>query len=196
MDAPVYSVVFECPRCGNDLPALDSGSGELACPVCNTRARCFVFPASARIRSAQHDHPVLSAEASCFFHDDRVAAFTCSHCGRFLCNLCRIEWGGRDLCSSCVQDQSTTTENNMVSSLFQYDSLALALSVFGGLTVVFTTLTAPISLGLALFTIGKRSSITPRSKWRSVVAILLSLAQIGGWIALFIYGARQARATR
>jgi H+/Cl- antiporter ClcA len=39
----------------------------------------------------------------------------------------------------------------------------------------------------------KSCSITPRSKWRFVVAMLVSLLLIAGWVWLFTYFATQAR---
>ena len=117
---------------------------------------------------------------------DRVAAVSCSNCGRFLCSFCRIEWSGEDLCVTCVEalrqpDKSVALE----SSRFHFDSLALALAIVPSLLVFPSLFTAPLALGLALVTIRRSCSITPRSKWRFVVAMLVSLAVIGAWAWLF-----------
>lgn len=183
-----------CPRCERELPEESAEPGGACCYHCESRVEATVFPAAFRTASARADQVVVFGEATCFFHDDRVAAVSCSNCGRFLCNFCRIEWSGADLCVACVEalrepGKSTALESNR----FHFDSLALTLAVAPSLLVFPSILTAPAALGLALVTFRRSCSITPRSRWRFVAAILVSLAVIGTWAWLFIYSASQAR---
>ncbi|HWF46066.1 MAG TPA: hypothetical protein VG168_03590 [Bryobacteraceae bacterium] len=73
----------------------------------------------------------------------------------------------------------------------RYDSLALAISTVPIVTVFLTLFTAPLALGIALFTFRKQCSVAPRSKVRFVAAIVISLAQISAWIVFFLYSFRQ-----
>jgi hypothetical protein len=145
-----------------------------------------------RSAEAAVDQVVLAGEAGCYFHADRVAAVACSLCGRFLCQLCRIAWAGEDLCPACVEASREGKETSqLTSACYRYDSLALAVSTLPIVTVFFTLFTAPIALGIALFTFRKQSSVAPRSKVRFVVAIVISLAQIAAWVVFFLYSFRR-----
>ncbi len=193
MSTGVGATVF-CPRCERELPVESAQPGGARCYHCESRVETSVFPAAFRTASVGADQVAVSSEATCFFHDDRVAAVSCSNCGRFLCNFCRIEWSGTDLCVTCLEAlrepaKSTALESNR----FHFDSLALTLAVVPSLLVFPSLLTAPAALGLALVTFRRSCSITPRSKWRFIAAMLVSLAVIGAWAWLFIFSASQAR---
>jgi DNA-directed RNA polymerase subunit RPC12/RpoP len=194
MTTSISATLF-CPRCERELPVESTQTRGARCYHCESRVEAVVFPAALRTASTLADQAVVSGDATCFFHDDRVAAVSCSNCGRFLCNLCRIEWSGGGLCVACVEalrhpGKSTALESNR----FHFDSLALALAIIPSLLIFPSLLTAPAALGLALVTIRRSCSITPRSKWRFVVAMLLSLAVICAWAWLLIYSVSHARA--
>jgi len=194
MSTGAIATVF-CPRCDRELPAKSAETDGARCYHCESRVEVTVFPAAFRTASTIADQAVVSGEATCFFHDDRVAAVSCSNCGRFLCHFCRIEWSGVDLCVTCVDSLRQPGKSiALESSRFHFDSLALSLATIPSLLVFPSLFTAPLALGMALVTIRKSCSITPRSKWRFVVAILVSLAVIGAWLWLFIYSAGLARA--
>ncbi len=194
MTSGVVATLF-CPRCERELPVESTQPEGARCYHCESRVEATVFPAAARTASHFVDQAVVSGEATCFFHDDRVASVCCSNCGRFLCHFCRIEWSGVDFCVTCVEALRQPGKSTVLESKrFHFDSLALALAVVPSLLVFPSLLTAPLALGLALVTIRKSCSITPRSKWRFVVAALVSLAVIAAWVWLFVYSASRARA--
>ncbi len=183
-----------CPRCERELPEQAAETGGARCFHCESFVEATIFPAAFRRIVPLADQAVVSGEASCFFHGERVAAASCSNCGRFLCHFCRIEWSGKDLCVACVEAMRQPDKTAILaSSRFHFDSLALALATFPSLLVFPSLLTAPLALGLALVTVRRSCSITPRSKWRVVIAMLVSLAVIGGWAWLLIYSFAQAR---
>jgi hypothetical protein len=194
MSAGFIATVF-CPGCERELPVESTEPGGARCYLCESRVEATVFPAALRQTSIASDQVVLSDEAACFFHAESVAAVACSNCGRFLCHFCRIEWSGRDLCVTCV-DGLRRPGNSVAleSRRFHFDSLALALATVPSLLVFPSFVTAPVALGLALVTIRKSCSITPRSKWRFVAAMLVSVAVIGCWVWLVVYSVSQARA--
>ena len=132
-------------------------------------------------------NPVVAGEAGCFFHPDRIAVFACSCCGRFLCQLCRIEWPGGEICVACLEATRTAQdERALPSSRFHFDSLALALSTFPLLLWVLSILTAPVALGFSIFTLRRECSIVQRSKIRFLLAMLLSLLTLAGWTLFFL----------
>jgi hypothetical protein len=194
MTTSVIATLF-CPRCERELPVESRQPGGARCYDCESLVESVVFPAALRTTSAIADQTVISGEAACFFHDDRAASVCCSNCGRFICQFCRIEWAGGELCVTCVEALRQPGKSvALESSRFHFDSLALALAIIPSLLIFPSLLTAPAALGLALVTIPKSCSITPRSKWRFVVAMVVSLAVIVVWSWLFIYSASQARA--
>ncbi|HEX4809950.1 MAG TPA: hypothetical protein VH325_13515 [Bryobacteraceae bacterium] len=188
-----------CPCCGSELPGEALGESGAACSVCGAQAQAAVFPALLRNSQPAVDEAVMADEAACYFHADRVAAVACSRCGRFLCQFCRVTWDGEDLCPACLEAASTgkvpaeAAFRNFPpsSTVYRYDSLALFVSTLPMITVFFTIITAPLALGIALFTFRKKCSVAPRTKARFIAAILISLAQIAGWVIFFIYSFRR-----
>jgi hypothetical protein len=186
-------VVVQCPRCGHDLPSEVIQPGGAACYNCEGRAEATVFAAAFVEHSTPEDRQLESGDAGCFFHPDRVAVSPCSHCGRFLCNLCRIDWSGSSLCISCIETFRKAPKSSFLSaSRFHYDSLALTLATVPSLLVSPSIVTAPLALGMVLLTYRRQTSITPRSKWRFIVAGALAFLQIIGWIWLIAYSISQA----
>lgn len=186
-------VVVPCPRCGQDLPAESLRAGGARCYNCESTVEAVVFGAAFSKPLVPEDTPLETGEASCFFHPERQAVVPCSHCGRFLCNLCRVDWSGSSLCISCLDAFQKAPRSSFLSaSRFHFDSLALALATVPSLIISPSIVTAPMALGLTLFTFRRQTSITPRSKWRFIVAGVLALAQIVGWVWLVVYTVSQA----
>lgn len=188
--AGAEGLALSCPRCGSELPGSAREPVGAECSVCGTRVEAVVFPAIFRGAEPVADQIVLTGEAACYFHADRVAVVVCNRCGRFLCQFCRIPWAGEDLCPACVEPSRRDKETERLTSM-RYDSLALAISTVPIVTVFLTLFTAPLALGIALFTFRKQCSVAPRSKVRFVAAIVISLAQISAWIVFFLYSFRQ-----
>jgi hypothetical protein len=177
-----------CPHCGSDLPLEVLQPEGAACPACESHLEAANFPALFRAEQMATWEPVVSDEAGCFFHPDRVAVFTCSRCGRFLCPLCRIAWPGGDVCAACLEaarkDQHARA---FASNRFHFDSMALMLATVPVITWFFSMVTAPVALGFAVFTLRRECSIAPRSRIRFVLAILFSTCTIAGWILFWFY---------
>lgn len=176
-----------CPHCGQELPPEAFQPAGADCPACACHVEAALFPALFRAPEISLTEPVISDEAGCFFHPDRVAAFACSRCGRFLCPFCRIGWSDGDVCASCLEAARKTQPDSFASSRFHFDSAALALSTLPILTWIFSLFTAPVALGFAIFTFRRQCSIAPRSKIRFVLAMLFSALTIAGWVLFFVY---------
>jgi hypothetical protein len=188
----VPAATLACPRCGHELSAEALQPQGGTCSGCEAYLEATVFPALFRAGESSICERVVSGEAACFFHAERIAAFSCARCGRFLCALCRISWAGENICTACVEALHKTDQGRaLASSRFHFDSLALTIAVLPVLTWIFSLLTAPIALGFALFTWRRECSIVPRSKILFLAAILFSVLTIAGWVVFWAYAIRR-----
>jgi hypothetical protein len=68
-----------------------------------------------------------------------------------------------------------------------YDKIALALALYPMLLFYLTFFTAPMAIFVAIRYWKAPSSILPRTRVRFVIALVLAVFQIAGWIALFTF---------
>ena len=186
------SAPIRCCRCDAGLPreAIEARYGAI-CPACTSEVIVRTFPAILAMPEVVSPEAIQAGEgeATCFFHPGKTAAVACSRCGRFLCQLCRVEFRGEDWCPECLSSgiqkrRITTLENHRTL----YDSVALAIAVFPLLIFWFMTfLSAPVALYVAIRYWNAPLSIVRRTKLRFIVAILLSLAQLVSWALLVAY---------
>ncbi len=173
-----------CTKCGAALlPAMLNAAEPSACPGCGSPVRADVFPALFRKGAAAPAENVLAdSEAGCFFHPGKKAVVPCSSCGRFLCSLCDVEFGGRHVCPSCLEaGRSKRKIRNLETERVLHDSIALSLAILPLLMWFVTIVTAPISIFYSLRHWKSPTSILPRTKIRFVFAILVSVLELGGW---------------
>lgn len=163
------------------------------CPACGAETMIEIYPAMFRPPdgTGAGDKIVSSEEAACFYHPQKRAAVPCDSCGRFLCALCDVELQGQHLCPNCLQSGKKKGKiKNLENERVLYDRIALMLSL-APLTLIliyFSFITAPMSLYFAIRYWNSPSSVVPRrSRLRFVIAIILSLLQIAGWIFLIAF---------
>ena len=172
-----------CPSCRHPLPASACNTPEpTACPSCHRTLQVEVFPAFLQPVPVARPAETLIEEgiSSCFYHEQKKAVIACDACGRFLCSLCDVELNGQHLCPSCLQSgrakgKLATLETQRVL----WDATALFLSLLPILV------TAPAALYCAIYSLFRPASLVPRTRLRAYVAMVLSVAQIAGWILLF-----------
>jgi hypothetical protein len=180
-----------CTRCGSHVPEVLLGAAQpWPCENCEAELQVEVFPALIREADPVQAGESLQteAEAGCFFHPDKKAVVSCVSCGRFLCALCDIPLAGQRLCPTCVQlgrTQGRLTE--LVTRRTLYDQVALSLSIIPMLMVWLTIITAPMALYVACRYWKAPPSLLPRTRFRSVAAILIAGLQIMGWTTLLVY---------
>lgn len=189
-----------CSNCNGPLPWNSFSTDHLShCPRCRAGYSGVLFPALLREPVAGSIGEIILAndESACFNHPQKKAVVACSYCGRFLCSLCDVDFGGRHLCPACIE---IGVENKKIENLENrrtlYDDLALSLAVLPVLFLIgiyFTFITAPMALIIAIRHWNSPSSIIPRTKIRMVLAILFSLIEIGVWIVVIYYLVSQAR---
>lgn len=186
------SAHLPCCRCGAPLPlsGLDTSSS-LTCPSCALRQEVELFPAFFRRQKAADagEAVLVEGESSCFFHPHKKAIIPCDSCGRFLCSLCETTIGKAHLCPSCLHTGHVSGKlERLVKGRVLYDQIALSLAILPLLFLPFSLLTAPAAIYVALRYWNAPKSLLPRySRLRSVAAILIGLAEIGGW-AFYLMG--------
>ncbi|MHC1725496.1 MAG: hypothetical protein AB9866_05700 [Syntrophobacteraceae bacterium] len=161
------------------------------CAGCGASLQAAVFPALFRGTGPVDlgDSLYAEDEASCFYHPEKRAAVLCEGCGRFLCSLCEIPMAGGKLCPACVEsgrNQGRLTE--LVTKRTLYDQIALSLAIWPLLLMFYITfITAPMAIYVALRYWKAPTSILPRSRIRSIAALILALLQVGGWTGILLY---------
>lgn len=171
-----------CPACRRPVPALLWNTAEdVPCPHCRKDIQIFTFPALSAPRGiVLAVATTVAGEATCFFHAENQAAAVCENCGRFICSVCRLEFGGRILCPACIGGSRSPValpDNQRVL----YDGIALALALLPMLVWPFTCLTAPATLGLVIWAWRKPASVVRRGRARLIIAGLMASLQLTVW---------------
>ena len=181
-----------CPGCRLPLPGHLLVSQTLStCPACERRILVEVFPALLRPAAAAAPAETIVEEgvASCFFHPQKKAVIPCQACGRFLCALCDVDFNGTHLCPQCLEAGQTKRKiTTLETHRILWDSTALSLALLPLLIWPFTLVTSPAALGCAIYSFYRPGSLVRRNRLRAYLAILMSLAQIAGWIFVFTDG--------
>ncbi len=188
---PPPPALFEppCPVCRTPLRVLGLDGeehGRESCGTCTTPISYTLFPARRRTRRAVRVERSVEGDSTCYFHPSNQAATVCDDCGRYLCAVCELpSEDGRRLCPPCVSASRKKTTAK-ADELVTYDDMALLLAVLPILMWPFTLLTAPATLGLVIWGWRKPRSLVRPNRWRLIVAGILAVLQIGGWITLAV----------
>lgn len=188
-------MALACPECGFELKPHFLESPEYRpCHVCGHETSVLPYPVCyvAEQRITPADLQREEEDASCFYHESKKAAQSCSQCGKFLCALCSAQIGNDVLCPSCVVAGEKKSQR-LQRGRTLYDSMALMVAVLPALTVSFSIFGGPISVFLALRYWRRPTSLVRRYQWRKWLALGLGLAETGGWIWFFVYLALQRR---
>lgn len=176
---------LECGKCRAELALpLAEASTITDCPSCGTALQLEVFPALFRAVAPGQagESLVLDDESSCFYHPGKKAVLPCEGCGRFLCALCDVEFGGRHLCPACIEaGLEKQGEGVPKKDTVRYDDVALTCAAVSLMFFWTTLITAPITIFIVLRYWKRPLGIGRTSRWRFVVALLLALAELTGW---------------
>ena len=177
--------IIHCSGCGATLPdSIFNAPAPVKCERCGNELLVTVFPALARGHGPVDYGDSLQAdsEASCFYHPEKRAVIACESCGRFLCSLCEIDMTDRKICPNCFElGRSRERITELIAKRTLYDRIALSLAVLPLLIFYLTVFTAPMAIYISIRHWRTPASIVGRTKVRFVLAILISLAEIGGW---------------
>lgn len=202
----------KCSHCGGDFP-LDSADGwtERPCPVCQEKLKVYAFPAilgslAPRPRGAAQ---AVEGEAACFFHVQKRAAVPCDGCGRFLCDLCDLQFRGRHFCAACLDSAQHRGSRNdgtggepslaeagelLKEKVFLHHNFAWVLACYAPLTLIgfyLMPVTAPAALWFSLRHWKRRDGFQIRGRWRawaSAFIAVLELALMGFGALVLAFG--------
>ncbi len=179
-------VASHCPDCKRKLPAAAwLNDLQAHCPHCDKDLEFVPFPALTAVRAvARSETATLGDDATCFFHATNRADAVCSGCGRLVCSVCAVDFAGRCLCPSCIANRPAAAPE-VVKSRILWDSLALMLAVLPPalfVTWVFSAVTAPAAVAVAIYGWNKPCSLVRGSRVRLVIAMILGGAETIAWI--------------
>lgn len=178
----------ECKKCGGLLEE-PAASATVVCHSCGAEAQFLLFPSLSRANPAGVIGETVSSQedAVCFFHAGKRAAAACDSCGRFLCQLCRLEWGSRILCPTCISAAEKNSDLVTRSRTLD-DSIALGIGGFSFLLYFISFLIAPVTLVFAIRSFRTKGSLVRRNRIRAWIAIVFALLQIGGtaWFVFYV----------
>lgn len=178
------SRAIACATCQTEIPSAEWNSlNPLPCTGCGTSIQAIVFPAIAHsLATSAPQAKEVEGEAGCYYHDSNRATLTCEECGRFLCPLCDFDSGTRHLCPRCFNGHLNKDQTpEFVQRRTLYDSIALTgalLPILLLFTIYFTVLTAPAVIGFSIWSWNKQSTITPRTSWRFIAAIVIAAVNV------------------
>lgn len=180
---------FPCNRCDALVPPWEVGSGDDAvCPFCGAQSAVRVFPAVFHKRLEPASAVAETGDATCFDHASRRAIAHCSQCGRFVCQLCSIDFQSTIWCPHCFAAGFAGKHSvELEQGRTLYDSIAVTLALVPLLLWPFTILTAPAAVFVAFVFWRRPISLVHRNRWRMVAAIVLGLLQIAGWVWGILY---------
>jgi hypothetical protein len=176
-----------CPRCQRVLgPESWTDANTGTCFRCKTDYEFVAFPALHATRAHVAAQPaVLDADSVCFFHAENRAEAICDGCGRLLCPVCTVPFAGQKLCPTCISSTKKSEAPAVTRDRVLFDGIALVLALAPLLMWPVTLVTAPIAFGVAIYGWNKPGSLVRgRSRGRLVLAMVLALLEIGGWIML------------
>lgn len=178
---------LSCYRCNGALaPAAFADGLPHPCPGCGAQTELRLFPALFRPPEAVPAAAApLTDESSCFYHAARRAVVPCDGCGRFLCALCDVDFGGRHLCPSCVTSaQRGDKDQALATKRTRYDRMALNLALLSILMWPLSVVFGPVALYLSIR--HRRASLSVLGPGRGrlitagVLGGLITLAWLGG----------------
>jgi len=178
------------------LPELTAATGDWSrCTLCGSENRVRVFPAAFQSATPVHVEARLEGEAACFDHPGKRAVAACRQCGRFVCQLCSVEFGSEIWCPSCVASRAgSAAQANLETSRTLHDSIALIVPLLSLVIWPFTVITGPGAVVYSMVKWRAPLSLVRRNRWRFVAAILTGLSMVAGWLLLIVYGLVRARA--
>ncbi len=162
------------------------------CGACRSTLSVALFPAFSdppEAVSTASGEKATEGEAACFFHPEKRAECTCERCGRFICTLCDMPFGGRHLCPKCL-DSSKMAElvpNRFVGA---YMSMLLGIvPLFLFPLLCFYPISGCAAIIYAFWSWKKPGSLVHGPRHGMAIAGIL-----GGFLQILIFGGTIAMA--
>jgi hypothetical protein len=123
-------------------------------------------------------------DAVCRFYPDMKADTICDECGCFLSEKAAAAWGGSTFCLPCLHLlREEKGKDDFLAKRALYDNTALGLVLFLSPLSLFT---APVALYYLIRYRKSSRGIVPRGKFRWILALVLSVGFVSGWLFLLI----------
>jgi hypothetical protein len=154
-----------------------------------------VYPAAFAQTDVSRGEVAQEGEAACFDHPAKRAVAACQQCGRFVCQLCAVDFGSGVWCPSCVAgSRGVVAARSSDTSRTLYDTWALTIPF--ALLVIWplTLLSAPAVIGLAIMKWKSPISLIRRNRWRFALGLTIALLQGITWVWGIWYFVAKARA--
>jgi hypothetical protein len=184
-----------CGSCGTwlDTPLTDA-SVNVACPQCAAAIELEVFPALFRPAGPglKGEDALTAEQSTCFYHPAKKAVVACASCGRFLCSLCDVDFGGRRMCPQCIESGAAKGKiASLRNETTYYDYIAMTVAIVGMVIVYISFITAPAAVYLTVRHWNTPLSAVPRTRARfgaAIVFALISLAMAAAIIVAIVTG--------
>ena len=178
-----------CARCGMPLPKWELRNGDAAdCTSCGSHNTVRLFQAALTLGAAALAETALDGEAACFDHPGKRAVSACLQCGRFVCQLCAVEFGEGVWCPSCVAgSRGKAKPAKSETSRTLWDTWAISIPFALLIVWPLTVLSLPAVAALAIMKWKQPISLVRRWRWRFGVGLATALAQAGLWLWLIWY---------
>lgn len=180
-------VQVTCPKCHSVLP-LDGESDLATCPACRAPVYAKIYP---RLRTGELSGKAVGTsgmseegDAVCSFYPELKAETVCEECGCLLSEKASVIWTGNSYCMPCLHlMREQKGKDGFLSKRILYDNTALGLVLFLSPLSLFT---APLALYYLVRYRNSSRGIVPRGKARWVLALILSVGFMLGWLVLLL----------
>jgi uncharacterized paraquat-inducible protein A len=191
--SPAKRVGCACPNC--ETPLRPERAGRYRCPRCQVVLDLWITEAAVRDRQPAAAPLALAPagedQPACVGHPQNASVVACSRCGDFICEVCRIQIEGRELCPACFERGVDKAELKSVKRQFRQPEFALglgALSIPGGCLVsYFAAFVGLVAIGVgiqALMKIHKQPALGGKGK--AIAGIILGSIGFLMWVLVFV----------
>jgi hypothetical protein len=171
------------------MERLQFSGGMSVCPACSRQSFVLPLPALLEDPAAKPppppSGPPAEGEAACYYSPNRKATKDCSHCGVLMSDVWAAQWGAKSICLKCLEHlREKAKDKGFQTGVTRWDSIALICALIP-FTLIFywaAVLTAPTALVLSLWHWNSPRGVVPVGRWKLIVALLLSLAQVAGML--------------
>jgi uncharacterized Zn finger protein (UPF0148 family) len=181
-----------CPHCSIPLRHETFKTGTQVCPRCGKlfEAVCFT-PVQARVVVPEVAGMGVETSAPCSTHARNLAVAACEHCGKFMCELCKISADGKVYCPACFGRLSS--EGALASTVTRfknYEGLALVCILFCWLFSPSSIVAVPLGIYYCLKGLSEKRRLQEQEGRvglyvRLFVLILVGLGAVLVMLALF-----------
>lgn len=180
----IATVWLACPACGSPKSAgFPLGTASTTCLACRKPVEALLLPRAHAPASPPPlpGAPPAPGDALCFYDSTQKANCLCTQCGVLVSDSWSANWGSRKVCLRCLEKlRESGRDSNFESSRLQWDNICLLLSstIFIVIFPYFAIIAAPAALVLGIRAWNRPRSLVPRSRFRLIVALILSSLQI------------------